>query len=143
MSPVATRSSPAPLRNRGIVATVLITVLAAALALLVVVPATRSPAFVDRITVVNPHPWSVEVAVAGEEGGAELPIASVGRERSHTVHDVLDQGRSWSFTFAYGGVDGGQLVISRSELERTGWTITVPEGFAARMRMAGMGPSKQ
>ncbi len=142
MSPVATRPRPAPLQNRGILGTVLIAVLAAAFALLVVVPATRPPSFVDRVTVVNPHPWSVEVAVTGEERDGVVGMASVGRERTKTVEDVLDQGRTWIFRFSYGGVDGGELVVSRSELERARWTVAVPEDFAARMRAAGMGTSK-
>ena len=142
MSPVATRPRPAPLRNRGIFGTALVAAMAAAFAMLVVVPATRSPSFVDHVTVVNPHPWNVEVAVTGEGRDGVVGLTSVGRGQTRTVEDVLDQGRTWTFTFSYGGVDGGELVISRAELERARWTVTVPEEFAARMRAAGMGPSK-
>ena len=142
MSPVATRPPPAPPQNKGGLDTVVIAVLTTVFALLVVLPATRSPAFIDRVTVVNPQPWSVEVDVTGEERDGVVGIASVGREQSQTVEEVLDQGRSWVFRFSYGGADGGELVIARAQLERAGWKVTVPEEFAARMRAAGMGPSR-
>ena len=71
-----------------------------------------------------------------------IGLATVGRERTRAVEEVIDQGPSWIFRFSYGGVDGGELAMSRAELERARWTITVPEEFAARMRAAGLGPSK-
>jgi hypothetical protein len=143
MSPVATRPPPAPPQNKGSLATILIAVVTGALVLLVVLPAIRPPVFVDRVTVVNPQPWSVEVDVRGEERDGVVGIASVGREQTQTVEDVLDQGRLWIFEFSYGGADGGELVIGRAQLERAGWKVTVPDEFASRMRAAGMGPSKR
>ena len=142
MSPVAIRPRPAPLRRKGDLGTVVIAAVVAALALLVVAPAIRAPAFVDRVTVVNPHPWRVEVDVTGSQRAGVVGLVSMGRERTQILEDVMDQGPSWVFRFSYGGVDGGALVVSRAALEQARWTITVPEEFAARMREAGMGPSK-
>ncbi len=143
MSPVATRPRPAPPQDKGDLATILVAAATAALALLVVVPATRLPSFVDRLTVVNPHAWSVEVDTTGPGDEGVVGLATVGRERAQTVEEVMDQGREWIFRFSYGGADGGELVASRAELERSGWRITVPEEFPARMREAKMEPSKR
>jgi hypothetical protein len=55
---------------------------------------------------------------------------------------VIDQGEQWVFRFTYGGVDGGELVVPRTELEASGWKVTVPQQFAERMRAAGVGPSE-
>ncbi|MDP9072220.1 MAG: hypothetical protein M3N68_13255 [Actinomycetota bacterium] len=143
MSPVATRPRPAPPQDKGDLATILIAAATAALALLVVVPATRLPSFVDRLTVVNPHAWSVEVDATGPGGDGVVGLATVGRERAQTVEEVMDQGREWIFRFSYGGANGGELVVSRAELERAGWRVTVPAEFPARMREAKMEPSKR
>jgi hypothetical protein len=143
MSPLATRPRPAPLQHGWTWATALTGVAVAALTLLVVVPATRPPSVVDGVTIVNPHAWSVEVSVTGREGDGWTGVGTVGREQTQTFEEVMDQGRSWIFRFSYGGVDGGELVVSRGQLERARWTITVPEVFSARMRAAGIEPSKR
>ncbi len=143
MSPLATRPRPAPLQHRWAWGTALAGIAVAALALVVVVPATRPPSFVDRVTIVNPHAWSIEVSMGGREGGGLIGVGTVGREQNQTFEEVMDQGPSWIFHFAYGGVDGGELVIGRAQLERARWTITVPEEFPARMRAAGVEPSKR
>ena len=56
MSPLATRPRPAPLERRRAWAMGIAGVAAAALGLLVAVPATRQPSFVDRVTIVTPTP---------------------------------------------------------------------------------------
>jgi hypothetical protein len=141
MSPVATRPRPAPSQSRRNLDMALIAAAVAVLALLVVMPATRLPSFVDRVTIVNPHPWSVHVDVTGDGRDGRVALAGVGPERTRTVTAVIDHGETWIFEFAYGGADGGELVVNRAELEDAGWRITVPEEFAARMRAAGMEPS--
>jgi hypothetical protein len=54
------------------------------------------------------------------------------------VEEVADQGREWVFRFSYGGVDAGELVLSRDRLARDGWNITVPSAVAERLRDAGV-----
>ena len=103
---------------------------------------SRLPAYVDDITVVNPHQWDVGVEVTGAEREGWLVMGTVDRGASHDFEHVIDQGAQWVFRFTYGGVDGGELVVPRSELETSGWKVSVPEQFAQRMRAAGMSPSE-
>jgi hypothetical protein len=143
MTPVLTRPRPAPPQHRGHLATLLLAAAVGAVAILVAGPATRLPSFVDRVTVVNPHPWDVEVDVTGSADDGAVGLASLDRESARTIPAVVDQGDSWVFRFAYGGVEGSELGVSRAELQRAGWKVTVPDTFAARMRAAGLPPSKR
>ena len=105
-------------------------------------PGGRLPSYVDAITVVNPHQWDAEADVTGAGRDGWFGMGSVERTDSHTFEQVIDQGEQWVFRFTYGGVDGGELVVPRTELEASGWKVTVPEQFAERMRAAGVGPSE-
>jgi hypothetical protein len=109
--------------------------------LLLIVPALRLPSYVDGISISNPHLWHVEVDVGRPDGSRLIGLGHVGREATRTFHSVIDPGDEWVFRFAYGGIDRGQVVVSRAELERGGWKVTVPDEFAERMRSAGELPS--
>ena len=127
-----TQPRRAPLR-RGDILTVVVATIGGLGLLLVVFSAVRLPPFVDAVTISNPHEWNVEVDVGGS--------GSVGRETTHTYRSVIDSGNEWVFRFSYGGIDGGELVFSRAELERQGWKVIVPDEFARQMRAAGAAPS--
>ena len=100
----------------------------------------QPPATVARVTIRNPHAWNATVDVSRPGGGA-VGLGTAVRGRSARFQEVVDQGDVWVFAFRYGGVDGGSLRVARSELERSRWTVTVPEGFAERMRAARVAPS--
>ncbi len=102
---------------------------------------SRVPSYVDGVTVVNPHQWDVGVDVTGAERDGWLGMGTVDRTASHGFEQVIDQGEKWVFRFSYAGLDGGELVLARSELEASGWKVAVPEQFAEHMRAAGVGPS--
>jgi hypothetical protein len=94
-----------------------------------------------RLTVNNPSPYIVNIEVTGVERDRWLDLGSFRRETRRAVEEVADQGREWVFRFSYGGVDAGELVISRDRLARDGWSITVPPAVAERLRNAGVGES--
>jgi hypothetical protein len=94
-----------------------------------------------RLTVDNPSPYNVNIEVAGTDRAGWLDVGSFRREERRTVEEVADQGREWVFRFSYGGVDAGELVLSRDRLARDGWNITVPSAVAERLRDAGVGES--
>ena len=91
-----------------------------------------------RLTVDNPSPYNVNIQVAGAERDGWLDLGSFPREARRTVDEVADQGPHWVFHFSYGGVDGGELMITRGRLADEGWTITVPAGVTERLREAGL-----
>lgn len=105
-------------------------------------PGSRLPSYVDDITVVNPHQWDAGLEVTGTERDGWLGMGTVDRNASRRFEQVIDQGEQWVFRFGYAGVDGGELVVPRAELETSGWKVTVPQQFAERMRAAGVGPSE-
>jgi hypothetical protein len=47
------------------------------------------------------------------------------------------------FRFRYAGVDGGEVVVSRNDLEGSRWRVRVPEEVGTRLTQAGLGPSGQ
>lgn len=141
MSPVATRPRPAPARRRSDVLAVLAAVLGLVLALGVLLPAMEVPPHVERITIDNPHEWSAAVEASDASRQGWVGIGTVGKNAAHGFEKVLDQGHTWTFRFSYAGFDGGELAVSRADLQRNGWKIAVPDEFATRMRAAGLGPS--
>ncbi len=115
---------------------------AAILLMALLLSATRGPSYVAVLTVVNPHQWDVGVEVTGAQRDGWLGMGTVDRTASRGFERVIDQGEQWAFRFSYAGVDGGELVVPRRELEASGWKVTVPEQFAERMRAAGVGASE-
>jgi hypothetical protein len=142
MTPLLTRPRPAPPRNRGdVVAAVVATVVGVALLLVVIMPALRLPSSVDTVSISNPHVWHTEVDVGRPDGSRWIGLGHVARETTRPFRSVIDLGDEWVFRFAYGGIEQGQVVISRVELERAGWKVTIPDEFAERMRAAGESPT--
>ena len=140
MRPVVTEPSPVPagrkwrplaLVGAGVVLVVMV----------VVAIAMQSPAHVRRITIDNPHEWAATVDVTAGERDGWVGLGTVERQASRSFEEVLDQGSQWRFRFSYAGIEGGELTISRSELEHLGWRLAVPDTFRHRMRAAGLGPS--
>jgi len=97
--------------------------------------------FVDRVTVVNPTEYRLEIEVTGAGRSHGVQLGSVGREQTRAFESVLDQGREWIFRFASAWADGGEVRASRDQLRRDGWRVTVPSEVAVRLQAAGMPPS--
>jgi hypothetical protein len=143
MSPVLNppRSAPAQGPKPAVLIGIVSAVAGAiALALLVRVLIPSVP-FVDRVTVVNPTVFHVEVEVGSIEDAGGLVLGAVAREQTQSFADVLDQGRRWVFRFSSGGQLGGQVVLSRDEMEKSGWRVTVPPEVSERLRANGLLPS--
>ncbi len=141
MTPTDTRVGTA-LRQRG--GTVIGAILCAAVAVGVVAevaPALRYPPHLARLTVANPSVYHVNVEVTDSRRRSWLDLGTAGRERSKTVEELADQGRRWVFRFSYGGVEAGELVVSRDQLAHDGWRITLPAEVTERLRDAGFSDS--
>ncbi len=137
MSPTATRDRGLRLRDRRHgVADLLVAALALAI-LLAAGVVDRPPSFIDRVEVVNPTMFHVEVEVRGDGGGGWMTLGAVRRESSRTVEDVLDQGDRWRVRFRYGGRHAGELTLGRAEARR----IAVPPEVDQRLVEAGFTPS--
>ncbi|MDQ3569191.1 MAG: hypothetical protein M3396_00910 [Actinomycetota bacterium] len=141
MSSVLTPQPRAPLRRRSDILVVLTGALVLVGVVAVLVPATKTAGHVASITITNPHRWPAGVEAAAENRQGWVGIGAVDASGTRAFEEVLDQGRVWVFRFSYAGVDGGELVVSRAELEGSQWKVTVPDEFANRLGAAGLGPS--
>jgi hypothetical protein len=142
MSPTLTRPPASPARAKP--ARALLPGLVALLAVYVLLAQSlRMPTVVPHLAIVNPHDWraNVDVTDAGHHGWVRL--LGVERNGSRELHDVFDQGDTWVFRFSYGGVDGGEVALTRKDLAAAGWTVTVPDSFATSMRAASLLPSSR
>lgn len=134
------RPSPARAPRR----TVVIGVAVAAVALALVFAGQQllpTGATVRRITVNNPTPYHLEIDAAGTGPARAVTLGPIGREHEKTFEGVIDQGDEWIFRFASGGTDGGEMRVSRAQLEQDGWKVTVSDDVARRLRSAGVPPS--
>ena len=103
--------------------------------------ASGEPSTLRRLTVHNPTPYMINVDVTGAERDGWLDVGVFPRERSRTVEELVDQGRQWVVRFSYGGVEAGELTVSRDQLARDNWTITIPSAVGESLRQAGLSES--
>jgi len=102
---------------------------------------TPSPSVVDRLTVVNPTVYHLEIDAVGVGRSHSVAIGPIGRNQIKSFEGVIDQGREWIFRFASGPAEGGELRVSRRELEHDQWRVTVPDDVSRRLQAAGIPPS--
>jgi hypothetical protein len=95
------------------------------------------PNHVSRVTIANPSEYALDVAVTSGGRQSWLALSGVPVGATRDFHDVLDQGDTWVFAFRAQGRDGGEMSMSRSDLEARGWNITVPGQVLDRLRAAG------
>jgi len=57
------------------------------------------------------------------------------------VAEVIDQGEVWLFRFDSQGSSGGELRLTRAELEASDWTVVVPAEVGTRLAQAGAPPT--
>src|SRR3982074_82912 len=100
MSPVLTPAPPqaAPTRLGRNVAAVVVGGLVALVLIFSGTQALEGPGVIERVTVDNPTPYQVEVAVAGSEGGSRLALGPVAAGEHHAFASGAPQG-------GRGGVD--------------------------------------
>ncbi|MGH9212427.1 MAG: hypothetical protein ACRD2C_17375 [Acidimicrobiales bacterium] len=108
-----------------------------AVVMALLIPALRQPDDVDQVTVDNPHPWDVNVAVTDGERDGWLGIGVLEPGTEQSFASVLDQGEQWIFRFSYGG-EQAEAQLSGAQLARDGWQVTVPDELADNLRAAGV-----
>lgn len=104
---------------------------AAAAAVLVVALLVRVPATVGAITITNTTPYQLTVDARPAPGASGVRLGTVPRDGSSTFRQVIDQGDEWVLSFSYAGQSGGDVTVSRQELEE-GWTVPASVGDALR-----------
>jgi hypothetical protein len=142
MSPVLTPAPPqeAPTRLGRNVAAVVVGGLVALVLIFAGTQALEGPGVIERVTVDNPTPYQVEVAVAGSDGGSRLTLGPVSSGESHAFASVVDRGDRWVVHVTSARSDGGEFVVRRADLERSKWVITIPNEVASRLAANGASP---
>ncbi len=142
MNPMATRSRPLPTRRLDLtqVVSVMVVVATVAFGVWLIVSPLRMPPRID-LTINNATPFDVIVEAGAPDGEGRVMIGTAERGREVRFEDKVDLGVEWEFSFRYGGVDGGVLQVSRSELETSGWRITVPLYVGDALAEGGLGPA--
>ena len=142
MSPVLTR--PRPRSERTLVPRdVVLIVVAAVLGITVVLgtyAAVRGPDLVERVRVVNETPYLLDVEVRGGAGDGWLRLGPVSPGESHDFASVVDQGERWVFHVTDGPYDGREFSMTRADLERARWQVTIPRVVQSRLEAGGAVP---
>jgi|KBSSwiStaDraftv2_1062776.scaffolds.fasta_scaffold957671_1 opacity protein-like surface antigen len=139
--PVITAPQPSTDERLGVGA--VITIVIAVLALLLVgwTGQLAAPRHVDHLVIDNPAAWSATVDARRVGAAGWTGIGTVGPATKREYSEVLDMGANWNLRFrAPGGVEV-TTVVTRDELKRSGWTMSVPAAFAAAAKAAGLPPS--
>jgi hypothetical protein len=90
------------------------------------------PPFVESLTVVNPTAYDIDVDVTDGARDGWIRLGEVEDSGTTQFEVVLDQGAVWIVRLADG--EGGELRLTRDELERADWRIEVPRDTDARLR---------
>jgi hypothetical protein len=140
MSLIAETQQPTSSRRR-IRPTWIVLGVVALLGLVLVGRLVPSPTTVDRITVHNGTAYDLDVDAtdAGRDGWTPIGVAVA---RSDAVFaDVIDHGDVWVFRFVGQGRAGGEVRVTREQLEADDWELTVPASVGNRIRATGASPS--
>ena len=141
MTPTLTRPRFVPLRKAGGNLLLFAALGAVMLVAAVMIPAQRLPVFTDRLTIVNPTEYHIEIDARGLSDRSWFGLGGFSRESTRTTYEVLDQGRQWVLRFSSGGVEAGELMVSRADLQAGRWRLTIPESVAERLASQGVAPS--
>lgn len=128
-------------RHLGIAVAAVVVGLAVAFGLTFLVGLSSGPKTVSRITFENPTAYALDIEVSSGAAGGWTSAGSVRQKSTAEVTEVIDQGDTWVFRFDSQGASGGELRLSRSELEASGWRVSVPVQVGTRLAGAGAPPT--
>lgn len=114
---------------------------AAALTLASLADVGGGRATVARVTYENPTGYALSVEVSSGPGDGWTAAGFVPQRSTTVAEEIPDQGEVWVFRFDSQGATGGELRLSRSELEGAGWTVSIPPDVGRRLAEAGAPPT--
>lgn len=84
-------------------------------------------ATVSELTVRNDFEYDVHISVGSPSSEGVALLGTAVQRCDSTFHLVLDQGDEWQFHFRTQGMEAQPVNVTRSDLEATGWVLTLPE----------------
>lgn len=112
-----------------------------AVALAFVLDRSGGPSTVPRLTFENPTAYAIDIEVSPGTGTGWISAGSVRQRSTADVTEVTDQGDVWQFRFRSQGETGGELRLTRSELEASGWRIVIPAEVGGTLAQTGAPPT--
>jgi hypothetical protein len=100
-----------------------------------------APGYVDRISFVNATSYDVSVDVSSSPTSSTMQVTNARHKATTVQGQVVDQGEQWVFHLATQGRAVGTLPMSRSELERAGWRVVIPQRIEAELQRVHVPPS--
>jgi len=134
-----TRSLPTPLRTPQRAVGLFLG--AAVLVVLLVAPSLATTPFVPRLTVDNPTAFDLNIDVTGADRDGSIALGTVARGTQRAIEEIADQGATWVVRFSYGGIETGELVVARSDLQAADWRLSIPPAMGEALAGAGAVPS--
>lgn len=95
-----------------------------------------SPAIVPTVTVENTSGYNIGVTLGGPDDGL-VGLGTAPKQSTTVFHEVIDQGKTWTFSFASQGRQAGEFRIDRAVLEQAGWRIEIPDAAIQTLRDRG------
>ena len=144
MNPPTVTEPQAPNRSPGRLGLLVVVAglaVAAAVALASVVDLGGRRATIPRLTYENPTDYALDVEVSSGPGQGWTTAGFVGQRSTGVAEEVPDQGDVWLFRFDSQGETGGDLRLTRAELEAAGWKVTIPAEVGRRLAEAGAPPT--
>lgn len=96
---------------------------------------------IDRITVVNPTAYRLEVEASAPRNGRTLRLGAVESQSQASFRNVSDQGKLWLFGFLYAGEEVGVVAVGEDRLKERDWRVVVPMDVDVHLRAVGAAPS--
>jgi hypothetical protein len=141
MNQLLTEPAPPTSRRAAPIARGVVVVIAALAMIALGLWLVRDPDFVDRVEVKNSTGYDLNIDVTGSDRDGWLPISvATGGGNVTNTDDVVDQGETWIFRFAYASYPAGELRLSRSQLDKENWRVVVPDSVAKRLQNQGVLP---
>lgn len=95
---------------------------------------------VERVIIVNPTAYDVNVDVRAKGRPGWSMLGEARHDAETPFHEVVDQGTTWVVRFSYGGIDGGEITLPRRRMAGNRWRIEIPEEVAERLAEHGIAP---
>jgi len=116
-------------------------VLLALIAFLGVSRLLHTTTMIDHVTIRNDSGYDLDVDATGVAHDGWTPVGIALAHAATEVRDVVDHGDVWIFRFRGQARDGGEVRVTRAELEAGDWTVAVPAAVADRIGSAGGVPN--
>ena len=128
-------------RGLGLGVAAAVVALAAAIGLTSLLGGSAATPTVARITFENPTVYALTIEVSPGDGSGWMTAGFARQNATTEVHEVNDQGDVWVFRFDSQGATGGELRLTRAELDASGWTVSIPAEVGQRLADAGAPPT--